>query len=363
MRAAVVELIDLVSTEACVYLVMELVLGGHLQARLKQHGPYEESTARVLLSQVVDAVHHLHERNIIHRDIKVAFAVAACMHALAERVSPSPHIPSLSCAQPENILFAEGEGGAAESVKLTDFGLSTMKEGRLTTRCGTPSYCAPELLSGEGYGKAVDIWSLGVLMFVVLTGQLPFVGADRQDLFRRIQKGAYSYPGETLLNGGSASRRGACPPQDRGATHYGGVGVAATDAVGADGQMRRGDATSDLAKDLTSRLLKLEPMERYSTRETLQHPWFSGDEIEEAADLAEAGSDALATVHEMMRSFIAARRLKRAGFVVIACSRFRRAAGGRALTIMPTDTDRDVDDAVHGQAIHDDARGEAERGA
>ena len=61
-------------------------------------------------------------------------------------------------------------------VKLTDFGLSTMKEGRLTTRCGTPSYCAPELLSGEGYGKAVDMWSLGVLSFVLLCGVLPFQG-------------------------------------------------------------------------------------------------------------------------------------------------------------------------------------------
>ena len=65
---------------------------------------------------------------------------------------------------------------ALTQVKLTDFGLSTMKEGRLTTRCGTPSYCAPELLSGEGYGKAVDMWSLGVLSFVLLCGVLPFQG-------------------------------------------------------------------------------------------------------------------------------------------------------------------------------------------
>ena len=68
-----------------------------------------------------------------------------------------------------------------------------MKEGRLTTRCGTPSYCAPELLSGAGYGKAVDVWSLGVLAYVVLTGVLPFVGADRAELFRKIQKGSYDF--------------------------------------------------------------------------------------------------------------------------------------------------------------------------
>ena len=102
-----------------------------------------------------------------------------------------------------------------------------MKEGRLTTRCGTPSYCAPELLSGAGYGKAVDVWSLGVLAYVVLTGVLPFVGADRAELFRKIQKGAYDF----------ASVR---------------VPISA------------------LARDLIWRLLRLVPMERYSTRETLQ---------------------------------------------------------------------------------------------
>jgi len=265
----IVKLIDLISTEACVYLVMELVLGGHLQARLKAHGAYDEARARVLIRQVVAAVRHLHERNIIHRDIK-----------------------------PENILFASDSDTILE-VKLTDFGLSTMKEGRLTTRCGTPSYCAPELLSGEGYGKAVDIWSLGVLTYVVLTGQLPFIGRDRPDLFARIQRGQYTYP----------------PPPP----------------PAADGARPR-SPTSDLAKDLISRLLKLEPMERYSTRETLQHPWLadaSGEAGESGPmDLTDVDPESLGTVHEMMRRFIAAQRLKRAMLVVLACGRFRRAAAG-----------------------------------
>ena len=220
----IVQLLDCLSTHHCVYLVMEVVLGGHLQARLQNQGYYDERRARMLFAQVVEAVHHLHERNIIHRDVK-----------------------------PENILFAERHDEV--TVKLTDFGLSerraraetpapprkhrtphphqsipapgTMKEGRLTTRCGTPSYCAPELLSGAGYGKAVDVWSLGVLAYVVLTGVLPFVGADRAELFRKIQKGSYDF----------ASVR---------------VPISA------------------LARDLIWRLLRLVPMERYSTRETLQ---------------------------------------------------------------------------------------------
>ena len=197
---------------------------------------------------MIEAVHYLHGRNIIHRDIK-----------------------------PENLLFVERNDELR--VKLTDFGLSTMKEGRLTTRCGTPSYCAPELLSGEGYGKAVDMWSLGVLTFIMLRGVLPFIGSDRADLFKRIRAGKYEFSGPNQV--------------------------------------------SDLARDLVARLLKLAPMERYSTRETLQHPWIVGDEGNDAGEEGYTGAvESLDTVHEMMRRFNAERRLRRAIWVVIACHRF-----------------------------------------
>ena len=313
----IVQLRDVFSTENCVYLVMELVLGGHLQvclharllpchkrvrpmprvfrwlhthpratraqARLKAqpHGCYDEPRAKLLLGQVIAAVHYLHERNIIHRDIK-----------------------------PENLLFADNtdilEGA---TVKLTDFGLSTMKEGRLTTRCGTPSYCAPELLSGEGYGKAVDMWSVGVLSYILLCGVLPFVGVDRNELFGKIRKGQYDFAG---------------------------TGPAAD--------------VSELARDLVGRLLRLAPMERYSTRETLQHPWIvsAGQEDDGACGADGDGGDgdgaadgngrrrwsltsteSLDTVHEMMRRFNAERRLRRAFWVVVACGRFERSVGLR----------------------------------
>ena len=111
----------------------------------------------------MSAVHHLHEQSITHRDIK-----------------------------PENILFTHR--GADAAVKLTDFGLSTMKTGRLTAKCGTPSYCAPELLSGIGYGREVDLWALGVVAYVLMVGDLPFTGHDRNALFKSIQIGHYSYP-------------------------------------------------------------------------------------------------------------------------------------------------------------------------
>ena len=188
-----------------------------------------------------------------------------------------------------------------------------MKEGRLTTRCGTPSYCAPELLSGEGYGKAVDMWSVGVLAYILLCGVLPFVGAGRAELFRKIRKGQYGFAGP---------------------------GPAAD--------------VSELARDLVGRLLRLAPMERYSTRETLQHPWIvSAGQDDNDAHGADGGdrdscrgsdegidgngrrrssaasrpSESLDTVHEMMRRFNAERRLRRAFWVVVACGRFERGLG------------------------------------
>lgn len=256
----IVKLLDLFTTEQYVYLVMELVTGGHLQNRLHEHGRYDEVQGKLVVVQVVEAMQHLHDISIIHRDIK-----------------------------PENILFAEADDDI--TVKLTDFGLSTMKEGRLTTRCGTPSYCAPELLSGQGYNKAVDMWSLGVLTYVLLCGVMPFTGADRTELFKKICKGVYEFP-------------------------------------------KPFDQISNLAKDLISRLLRVAPMERYSTRETLQHPWLTGTAhptggpSQGGKDSSDQAAGALDTVHEMMRRFNAERRFRRAFLVVVACLRFRRAGRG-----------------------------------
>ena len=149
-------------------------------------------------------------------------------------------------------------------------------------RCGTPSYCAPELLSGEGYGKAVDLWSIGVLTYVVLCGELPFVANDRHELFRLIKKGSYAY----------------AEPH----------------------------APSELARDFISRMLRLAPMERYSTRETLQHPWLN-DAVGECGEEGGGGEvpESLHTVHEMMRRFNAEQKLKRVFLTVLAVGRFRRA--------------------------------------
>lgn len=130
------------------YLIMELVNGGHLQAQLDEHGAYADADASEIFRQMANAIAYLHERNITHRSaLRRAPARAPCGRAHA-RTAAHAHTSRtrspLACARvrrdikPENILFTQP---GALTVKLTDFGMSTMKGGRLTTRCGTPSYC------------------------------------------------------------------------------------------------------------------------------------------------------------------------------------------------------------------------------
>jgi len=256
----IVKLLDYFASDSCVYLAMELVDGGNVQDRLDEVGRFSEQEGASIFKQVVSAVHHLHDQSITHRDIK-----------------------------PDNLLFAYK--GNSSVVKLTDFGLSTMKEGRLTAKCGTPSYCAPELLSDAGYGRAVDLWALGVLAYVLIVGELPFRGKDRGALFKRIQAGRYSYP----------------PACDLG----------------------------HLAKDIISRLLRMTPMDRYSTRETLQHPWVAavdgdGEVYRQEGGGARRRSRDLDTVLEMMRRFNAQERWRRAAVAVFALATFRAAGARRA---------------------------------
>merc|ERR1712187_250601 len=159
----IVNLCYVFQTPKKLYFVLEFCPGGELFFHLSRAGRFSEGRCRFYSCEILLAIEYLHRLNIVYRDLK-----------------------------PENILLdADGH------VKLTDFGLS--KEGiqdnfSAKSMCGTPEYLAPEILDKEGHGKAVDWYSLGALMFEMLTGLPPYYTKDRDKLFERIRCGELAYP-------------------------------------------------------------------------------------------------------------------------------------------------------------------------
>lgn len=159
----IVQMTHAFQTPRKLYFVLEYCPGGELFFHLSRAGRFSESRTRFYAAELVLAIQYLHQMDIIYRDLK-----------------------------PENVLLdAEGH------VKLTDFGLS--KEGirdnsSAKSMCGTPEYLAPEILDKIGHGKAVDWYSLGALMYEMLTGLPPYYTRDREKLFERIRAGDLQYP-------------------------------------------------------------------------------------------------------------------------------------------------------------------------
>ncbi|KAK7340064.1 hypothetical protein VNO77_20756 [Canavalia gladiata] len=174
-------------TKYRLYLVLDFVNGGHLFFQLYHQGLFREDLARIYTAEIVSAVSHLHSNGIMHRDLK-----------------------------PENILLdADGH------VMLTDFGLAKQFEEstRSNSMCGTLEYMAPEIILGKGHDKAADWWSVGVLLFEMLTGKPPFCGGSRDKIQQKIVKDKIKLPAflsseaHSLLKGllqKEASRRIGC---------------------------------------------------------------------------------------------------------------------------------------------------------
>ncbi|CAM9422002.1 unnamed protein product, partial [Choristocarpus tenellus] len=141
------------------YLVMEVLNGGELFDRIVLRQYYNEKEARDTLVVLLDAVRYCHDRDVAHRDLK-----------------------------PENLLLVSDTDDA--TIKLADFGFARPvgKEG-LRTQCGTPGYVAPEILKGEVYGKPVDMWSVGVITYILLGGYPPFHDDNQAKLYQKIKKG------------------------------------------------------------------------------------------------------------------------------------------------------------------------------
>jgi serine/threonine protein kinase len=203
----VISLEDIFETPSTLYVVMELVTGGELFDMIVDQGHYEEKDATEMVRRIVSAVEYLHSENIVHRDLK-----------------------------PENLLLKSMEDKL--SVKIADFGLSKIvgAEVIMKTACGTPSYVAPEVLEAHptGYGPAVDMWSIGVITYILLCGFPPFYGDTLPIIFEKIIAAQYDFPAEYW------------------------------------------EEVSPAAKEFIKSLLVKEPEKRLTAKQALAHPWLAG---------------------------------------------------------------------------------------
>ena len=196
----VIRLLEVFESPKHLLMVMEYAGGGDLLQYVKKRKRLEEDEARRIFKQIIYGLAHCHCRSVLHRDIKL-----------------------------DNILL-DNEG----EIKICDFGVSrVIKRGqRITEQCGTPAYIAPEIISDSGYeGYAADVWSLGVLLYAMVCGTVPFKAQNMHDLHQIITNGSFEYP-----------------PQVE-------------------------DLISQEVKDLINQMLILDPKDRITIPEILSHHW------------------------------------------------------------------------------------------
>ncbi|XP_058636386.1 calcium/calmodulin-dependent protein kinase type II delta 2 chain isoform X3 [Onychostoma macrolepis] len=199
----IVRLHDSISEEGFHYLVFDLVTGGELFEDIVAREYYSEADASHCIQQILESVHHCHVNGIVHRDLK-----------------------------PENLLLASKMKGAA--VKLADFGLAIEVQGDQQAWfgfAGTPGYLSPEVLRKDPYGKPVDMWACGVILYILLVGYPPFWDEDQHRLYQQIKAGAYDFPSPEW------------------------------------------DTVTPEAKDLINKMLTINPSKRITAAEALKHPW------------------------------------------------------------------------------------------
>uniref|UniRef100_H2VEG1 calcium/calmodulin-dependent protein kinase n=1 Tax=Takifugu rubripes TaxID=31033 RepID=H2VEG1_TAKRU len=199
----IVRLHDSISEEGFHYLIFDLVTGGELFEDIVAREYYSEADASHCIQQILEAVLHCHQMGVVHRDLK-----------------------------PENLLLASKCKNAA--VKLADFGLAIEVQGDQQAWfgfAGTPGYLSPEVLRKEAYGKPVDIWACGVILYILLVGYPPFWDEDQHKLYQQIKAGAYDFPSPEW------------------------------------------DTVTPEAKNLINQMLTINPSKRITAQEALKHPW------------------------------------------------------------------------------------------
>ncbi|XP_028623948.1 serine/threonine-protein kinase 33 [Grammomys surdaster] len=216
----IIHLEQVFETPQKMYLVMELCEDGELKEVLDQKGHFSENETRLIIQSLASAIAYLHNKDIVHRDLKL-----------------------------ENIMvkssFIDDNNEMNLNIKVTDFGLAVQKhgsrsEGMMQTTCGTPIYMAPEVINAHDYSQQCDIWSIGVIMYILLCGKPPFMANSEEKLFELIKKGELQFEDPVW------------------------------------------DSVSDSAKNALKQLMKVDPAHRITAKELLDNQWLTGNTLSSA---------------------------------------------------------------------------------
>ncbi|XP_057634595.1 serine/threonine-protein kinase 33 isoform X2 [Chionomys nivalis] len=211
----IIHLEQVFETPKQMYLVMELCEDGELKEVLDAKGHFSENETRLIIQSLASAIAYLHNKDIVHRDLKL-----------------------------ENIMvkssFLDDNNEMNLNIKVTDFGLAVRKhgsrsEGMMQTTCGTPIYMAPEVINAHEYSQQCDIWSIGVIMYLLLCGEPPFLANSEEKLFELIRKGELQFEDPVW------------------------------------------DSVSDSAKNVLKQLMKVDPAHRITAKELLDNQWLTGN--------------------------------------------------------------------------------------
>ena len=242
----IIALKEVYDTRDTLYLVMELLQGGELESRLKKVGPFSESTCKRYTRNILLAIEYIHRLGIVHRDLK-----------------------------PANMLLAFDSD--ASEVKIVDFGFAVLigNDACLQSCTGTPAFMAPEILGGEPYGQAVDMWAVGVIVYHLLSGGYPFPGHSSEQIQELIRNG-FKLPDTGVWTSISAP-----------------------------------------CKDMIRKLLTLDPDKRLTAIDALYHPWVRNGADEDFDLFPSYEPECVSGVNQKRRT----RRLRLAGKAVICCNR------------------------------------------
>nr|XP_048316473.1 serine/threonine-protein kinase 33 isoform X1 [Myodes glareolus]XP_048316474.1 serine/threonine-protein kinase 33 isoform X1 [Myodes glareolus]XP_048316475.1 serine/threonine-protein kinase 33 isoform X1 [Myodes glareolus]XP_048316476.1 serine/threonine-protein kinase 33 isoform X1 [Myodes glareolus] len=216
----IIHLEQVFETPKQMYLVMELCEDGELKEVLDTKGHFSENETRLIIQSLASAIAYLHNKDIVHRDLKL-----------------------------ENIMvkssFMDDNNEMNLNIKVTDFGLAVRKhgsrsEGMMQTTCGTPIYMAPEVINAHEYSQQCDIWSIGVIMYLLLCGEPPFLANSEEKLFELIRKGELQFEDPVW------------------------------------------DSVSDSAKNVLKQLMKVDPAHRITAKELLDNQWLTGNTVSSA---------------------------------------------------------------------------------